>query len=112
MRKCAGSLSPLSTENQATGILCLFTQSANRVVFPKPAGADMSVSLRSNPSAIRLTNRDRVTHLDPCGGTHSFVLKGVRCCIASHLSFIPGDEPPEEPFLVNDLAFKISVPSE
>jgi hypothetical protein len=63
-KEMQGSLSPLSTENQAAGMSWLFAQSAKRVVLLKPAGADMSVSLRDNPSSTRSTRRDREIQLD------------------------------------------------
>ncbi|MEJ2302702.1 MAG: hypothetical protein P8Y14_14360 [Anaerolineales bacterium] len=49
-RKRAGSLSPSSSESQAmavngTALLNTWTHSLTRVVLPKPAGAEIRISL-------------------------------------------------------------------
>ena len=52
-------------------------QSASRVVFPKPAGAETSVSLppEFKPSSKCLIKRDRCTRLGRVWGVYSFVAK-------------------------------------
>jgi hypothetical protein len=84
-------------------------QSTESVVFPKPAGAEMSVSLRANPSSIRLSRRGREIHPARSGGTWSFVLKGVRCWISSHSANFPWGEALAASFFEDDPAAIISA---
>ena len=70
------------------------------------------VSLRANPSSIRLSRRGREIHPERIGGTESFVLNGAKSCNSSHFIFVSGDEPPGELFLLDDLAFKIPASNE
>ena len=98
----------LQTGNPSFSILRVCIQSTKRVVFPKPAGADMSVSLRANPSSMRLTKRDRVIQFDRSGGTHSFVLNGVRCWFSSRMTLISWGTPSHRKrFFVDDRVLKI-----
>ena len=64
----AGSLSPLSSDSHATGIPQLAIHSLTSVVLPKPAGAEMRVSLPTNPSIHRSIRRGRRTILGRDGG--------------------------------------------
>src|SRR5262249_59157611 len=57
-----GSLSPASSDSQATGRPPRRAQSASATVLPYPAGAHTSTSPRSSPSSSRLTKRGRGTN--------------------------------------------------
>src|SRR5512139_3245032 len=73
VRKRLRSLSPPSSDNHATGLPQLAIHSLTRVVLPKPAGAEMSVSLPSSPSFIRSIRRGRGTRFLRTGGVNNFV---------------------------------------
>src|SRR4030042_1358736 len=77
VRKRVGSLSPSSSDSQATGRSQPATHSLTSVVLPKPAEAEMRVSLRpeERPSFSRSIRRGRRTILDRGGGIYSFVAK-------------------------------------
>ena len=74
VRKRAGSLSPASSDSQATGRSQPATHSLTSVVLPKPAGAEMRVSVRPKPwlwrrpSFSRSIRRGRRTTLGRGGG--------------------------------------------
>src|SRR4030066_2047311 len=70
-----GSLSPSSSDSQVTGRSQTATHSLTSVVLPKPAGAEMRVSLQCMPSFNRLIRRGRWTILGRGGGIYSFVAK-------------------------------------
>src|SRR5262249_42633636 len=74
-RKRARSRSPSSTASQAAGRLPSASHSPTSVVFPKPAGAEMRVSLRCSPSFRRSVRRGRRTTFGPAGGGKSFVAR-------------------------------------
>src|SRR5919202_456111 len=74
-RKRVGSFSPSSNDNQAVGRSHPATHSPTSVVFPKPAGAEMRVSLRCSPSFSRSIRRGRRTAFGRRGGIYSFVAK-------------------------------------
>ncbi|MCD4753524.1 MAG: hypothetical protein K8R40_10670 [Anaerolineaceae bacterium] len=59
VRKQDGALSPLSNDSQATSLPQPAIHSLTSVVFPKPAGAEMRVSLHSKPSFNRSIRRVR-----------------------------------------------------
>src|SRR5215467_14472778 len=68
-----GSLSPASSDSQATGWPPDRAQSASRTVLPNPAGADTKTTPAATPSPSRPTNRGRDTN-PGCGrGTCSLV---------------------------------------
>ena len=67
------SLSPSSSDNHAAGRPLPAIHPAASVVLPKPAGAEMSVSLDSRPSFKRSIKRGRSTTPDLIEGTWSFV---------------------------------------
>ena len=71
------SSSPWSSDNQATGRLQHATHSLTSVVLPKPAEAEMRVSLRpeERPSVSRSIRRGRRTILARGGGMKSLVAK-------------------------------------
>ena len=58
----AGSLSPASSDSQATGRWPRRAQSASRTVLPYPAGAQTSTSPRPSPSSSRSASRGRGTN--------------------------------------------------
>jgi hypothetical protein len=63
-KKASGALSPSSSESQAAGRSQPATHSPNSVVLPKPAGAEMRVSLQCRaPSLRRSIRRGRRTTL-------------------------------------------------
>jgi hypothetical protein len=64
----AGSLSPSSRDSQVTGRPQLATHSLTIVVLPKPAGAEMRVSLPCRPSFSRSSRRGRGIILGRGGG--------------------------------------------
>jgi hypothetical protein len=73
------SLSPSSRDSQAVGRPLAATHSAASVVLPKPAGAEIRVSLDCEPSFKRSIKRGRSTTFDPSEGTKSFVARiGIR----------------------------------
>ena len=68
------------------------THSLTSVVFPKPAGAEMRVSLRCRPSFSRSIRRGRLTTFGRSGGIYSFVARiGVTFSLLQRLprSFFP-----------------------
>src|SRR6266545_2259945 len=69
VRKRVGSLSPLSSDSQATCRPQRATHALTSVVFPNPAGAAMRVSLRCS----RAIRRGRGTAFGRGGGIYSFV---------------------------------------
>jgi hypothetical protein len=75
--KRTGSLSPSSSDNQATGLPQSLIQLLTNVVLPKPAEAEMSVSLQpiANPLFSRSIKRGRGTMLGRGGGMYSLVAK-------------------------------------
>src|SRR2546421_10278947 len=73
VRKRMGSLSPASSESQAAGRSHQASHSLISVVFPKPAGAEMRISLRCSPSLSCPSRRGRVTILGRSGGEYSLV---------------------------------------
>src|SRR5207237_5558802 len=75
VRKRVGSFSPSSSDNQATGRGPPASHSLTSVVFPKPAGAEMRVSLPCSPSFSRSSRRGRLTTFGRSGGRYSFVAK-------------------------------------
>src|SRR5579863_290412 len=75
VRKSVGSLSPSSSDNQATCWSHPATHALTSMVFPKPAGAAMRVSLRCSPSFNRSNRRGRLTTSGRSGGIYSFVAK-------------------------------------
>jgi hypothetical protein len=58
----AGSLSPSSSDSQATGRRPCRAHSANRLVLPNPAGAQTSTSPRASPFSSSSTRRGRLTN--------------------------------------------------
>ena len=66
-RQMEGTLSASSSDSQATGRWQTAIHSLTAVVFPKPAGAEMSVNLRRSPSSSRSIRRGRRT-APGCGG--------------------------------------------
>src|SRR5713226_4640488 len=74
VRKSVGSLSPLSSDSQATCRSQPATHALTSVVFPKPAGAAMRVSLRCRPSFSRSIRRGRLTTFGRSRGIYSFVV--------------------------------------
>ena len=68
VRKRVGSLSPSSSDSQAAGRPHPATHSLTSVVLPKPAGAEIRVSLPCRPSFSRSTRRGRRTTLGRGGG--------------------------------------------
>ena len=70
-----GSLSPSSSDSQATGRSHAATHALTSVVLPKPAGAEMSVSLRCSPAFSRSIRRERRTTFGRGGGIYSFVAR-------------------------------------
>jgi len=62
------SRSPSSSDSQATGRPQSAIQALTSVVLPKPAGAEISVSLRCMSSRSRLIKRGRSTILGRSGG--------------------------------------------
>src|SRR6266699_5431928 len=92
VRKSVGSFSPLSSDSQATCRSQPATHVLTSVVFPKPAGAAMRVSLRCRPSFSRSIRRGRLTTFGRSRGRYSFVAKiGVTCSLLQRLprSFVP-----------------------
>src|SRR6266516_2565785 len=86
VRKSLGSFSPASSDSQATCRSHPATHALTSVVFPKPAGAAMRVSLRCRPSFSRSIRRGRLTTLGRSGGRYSFVAKiGVTCSLLQRL---------------------------
>src|SRR5207253_5801985 len=75
IRKRVGSLSPSSSDSQATCRSQPATHSLRSVVLPKPAGAESRVSLRCRPSFSRAIRRGRRTTFGRGGGIYSFVAK-------------------------------------
>src|SRR5690348_14948193 len=75
VKKSDGSLSPLSSDSQATCRSQPATHALTSVVFPKPAGAAMRVSLRYSPSFSRSSRRGRLTTFGRSRGIYSFVAK-------------------------------------
>jgi hypothetical protein len=81
VRNRIGSLSALSSDSHATGRSQSATHSLTSVVLPKPAGAEMRVTLCPtprlwrNPSFSRSTNRGRTTTFDLSRGMCSLVAK-------------------------------------
>jgi hypothetical protein len=73
-RKRAGSLSPSSSESQAAGRPQPATHALARLVFPKPAGAEIRVSLRCSPSFSRAIRSARSTAFCRGGGINSLVV--------------------------------------
>ena len=67
-RCLVGSLSPWSSDSQAAGRSQPATHALTSVVLPKPAGAEMRVSLRCKPSFRRLLKRGRGTRSGRGGG--------------------------------------------
>src|SRR3712207_5590588 len=53
------------------------SQPTNRVVFPKPAGAETSVSLRSSPWSSASCRRERATRFGRVLGARSLVVTSV-----------------------------------
>jgi hypothetical protein len=88
--KREGSLSPPSSDSQATAPwgepdTCRpWIHSANRVVLPKPAGAEIRVSLRCSPWLRRSTRRGRRTRLRRRGGMWSFVVRSAMAMASPH----------------------------
>src|SRR6266516_2452706 len=74
-RNRAGSFSPSSSDSQAVGRSIKATHSLTSVVFPKPAGAEMRVSLRCRPSFSRSIRRGRLTTFGRGRGIYSFVAR-------------------------------------
>src|SRR5579884_2544656 len=74
-RKRARSLSPSSSANQAAGRSPPLAQALASVVFPKPAGAEMSVRLWCRPSFSRASKRGRLTRFGRGEGTNSLVTR-------------------------------------
>lgn len=72
-RKRVGSLSPSSSDSQATGRSETAAHSLTSVVFPKPAGAAMRVSSRRVPSFNRSIRWGRRIVFGRSGGTYSLV---------------------------------------
>ncbi len=72
-----GSLSPSSSDSQATGRPQPAAHAPARVVLPKPAEAEMRVSLRSaaRPSVRRSISRWRGTYFGRGGGRYSLVAR-------------------------------------
>src|SRR5258707_6000876 len=75
VRKSVGSLSPLSSDSQATCRSQPVTHALTSVVFPNPAGAERRVSLRCRPSFSRSIRRGRLTTSGRSGGIYSFVAR-------------------------------------
>src|SRR5712691_10294376 len=75
VRKSVGSFSPASSDSQATCRSHPATHALTSVVFPKPAGAAMRVSLRCRPSFSRSIRRGRMTTFGRSGGIYSFVAR-------------------------------------
>src|SRR5690242_15862244 len=73
VRKRVGSLSSMSSESQAASRPHPAIHALDRVVFPKPAGADIRVSLRWSPAFSRAIRRGRTTTFGR-GGIYSFVV--------------------------------------
>src|SRR5438876_11384492 len=67
------SLSPSSSDSQAAGRSQAASHSLRSVVLPKPAGAEIRVSLRCSPSFNRAIRRGRRTTFVRGGGIYSFV---------------------------------------
>jgi hypothetical protein len=97
VQKVTGSLSPLSKDNQAMERggrswedLRLAIQVLIKVVFPKPGGADMSVSLQPGcrlPSNFS-SRSDRTTRLFPVGGISNLVARmGIDIALTKKGSF-------------------------
>ncbi len=79
-RKRAGSLSDSSRKTQAPDLPLpdrSTNHSTNRVVFPKPAGAETSVSLRPSPRPRSSCKRARSTRFGRVLGTRSVVFNSV-----------------------------------
>ncbi len=101
VRKRMGSLSPASSESQAAGRSHQASHSLISVVFPKPAGAEMRISLRCSPSLSCLSRRGRLTIAGRSGGTYSFVARmgvgmpalypfcGLPCSSFLHVASLP-----------------------
>ena len=78
--KRAGSSSEPSRETQATDLPSVDRSSAHspsKVVLPKPAGAETSVSLRSSAAARLSRRRGRATRLGRVLGARSLVVTSV-----------------------------------
>src|SRR5712692_9137180 len=75
VRKSLGSFSPASSDSQAAGREPPATHALTSVVFPKPAGAAMRVSLRCRPSFSRSIRRGRLTTFGRSRGRYSFVAR-------------------------------------
>ena len=69
----AGSLSPASSDSQATRCRPRRTHSASRTVLPYPAGAQTRTSPRPRPSSSRCASRGRGTRSGRNPGTFSLV---------------------------------------
>ena len=69
----AASLSPSSSDSQATGRWPPRTQSPSRLVLPKPAGVQTRTSSHAIPSAMRASSRGRGTNPVRGRGTCSLV---------------------------------------
>jgi hypothetical protein len=74
-QKAAGSVSPSSGDNQATGRSIPSTQALTSVVFPKPAEEEIRVSLPCSPSFRRSSRRGRLTAFGRSRGRYSFVAR-------------------------------------
>ena len=74
-QKALGALSPSSSDSQATGRRQPRVHPLTSVLFPEPAEAETSVSLRCRPSFIRSTRRGRLTTMGGVRGIYSFVAK-------------------------------------
>ena len=70
----------MSSESQATRALCSAAQASASVVFPEPAGAEISVS--GHASSKRLVRRDRATIGWCKAGGRSFVFGIDGDCIS------------------------------
>ena len=69
VQNVSGLLSPGSSESQATGRSIGRQPFSNRVVLPKPAGAQTSVSFARNPQFNSAMSRPRGTEDSRVGGT-------------------------------------------
>ena len=80
--RTTGSLSPSSSVSHATGFRAASAScadAASRVVFPKPAGQAMRVSLRSDPLRRPSSRRSRGIVSSRTGGGCSFVPTRIGC---------------------------------
>ena len=79
--RTTGSLSPSSSVSHATRLRAASApyQAERRLVFPKPAGQAMRVSLRSDPLRRRSRRRSRGIDCSRTGGGRSFVATRVGC---------------------------------